>query len=352
MKRLTIFRPPQSLRSGDDILAPLTAALLSQNGVRTEIHELWSEWWVRQLWFSHIPGRRTLFRFGPAHISLQTKKKIVAESNAIWLNGPSKPNDLNCDFEKWILKAGKFYIFHIQDDWFSIPGLKECASVRVRVASQIIVPTPGLKERILDLFPSSNVLVLEEPVDINRLYSDKYPLSQKIPVIIWSGSPYNLQEIPGFSEILQSVYKEHPFIFRVISGSKRPLFDLDIPWEWHPYDTLKENSLMSGASIALAPLTDSPYSRCKGCYKIKTYLAAGIPVIASAVGYQKELVQHGKTGFLANNANDWKEYFLELLGNYELSVRMGITARNVAVDKFSHKALIPLWAEALKKIGG
>ena len=51
--------------------------------------------------------------------------------------------------------------------------------------------------------------------------------------------------------------------------------------------------------VGIMPLDDSPWSKGKCAYKLIQYMACKLPVIASPVGANKEVVAHGINGYLA-----------------------------------------------------
>ena len=53
------------------------------------------------------------------------------------------------------------------------------------------------------------------------------------------------------------------------------------------------------------PLDDSPFARGKSAFKLIQYLRANIPAIASPVGENQLVINHGKTGFCASTALEW-----------------------------------------------
>ncbi|TWI81384.1 glycosyltransferase involved in cell wall biosynthesis [Lacibacter cauensis] len=64
-------------------------------------------------------------------------------------------------------------------------------------------------------------------------------------------------------------------------------------------------------------------------------MAAGKPVVATNVGGVAELVQHGQTGFLAASANELCARVAQLLEQPSLAAEMGVTARQIAKERFS-----------------
>jgi glycosyltransferase involved in cell wall biosynthesis len=64
-------------------------------------------------------------------------------------------------------------------------------------------------------------------------------------------------------------------------------------------------------------------------------MAASIPVIASPVGMNSKIVEHGVNGFLASTQADWEEAILTLISNPEIRKKMGIEARNMVKSQYS-----------------
>lgn len=123
-----------------------------------------------------------------------------------------------------------------------------------------------------------------------------------------------------------------------------------IPWKWVPYDASKEAEYAAGAVAGLAPLENTVYNSCKGNYKVKTYMALGVPIVASLVGYNQRLIRHGETGFLVKSESEWEEALRTLIADPVLAAKIGAAARADAVKRYSYSALMPVWAEALRMV--
>lgn len=83
MRNLVIFRQPQPLKSGDDVLGAKAILGLNKAGIPVRSYELSSKRWAGKLWSSRLPGRRTLFEYGPAHIGLFPDAKVIVLEKAI-----------------------------------------------------------------------------------------------------------------------------------------------------------------------------------------------------------------------------------------------------------------------------
>ena len=94
---------------------------------------------------------------------------------------------------------------------------------------------------------------------------------------------------------------------------------------------------LSEFDVGLMPLPDDPWTRGKGGYKILQYQALGIPVVASPVGINREIVEPGVNGFLASTASEWVEHLERLIHDSALRRRMGDAGRKKAEAEYSLK---------------
>ena len=69
--------------------------------------------------------------------------------------------------------------------------------------------------------------------------------------------------------------------------------------------------------------------------KTAQYMALGIPTVATPLGSNPEVVQHGVTGFLADTEEEWVEYLSLLITDRELRLRMSHEAAKAAKEKYS-----------------
>jgi glycosyltransferase involved in cell wall biosynthesis len=99
------------------------------------------------------------------------------------------------------------------------------------------------------------------------------------------------------------------------------------------------------------PLRDGPWERGKCGYKIIQYMACGLPVVASAVGTNSDIVRHGENGFLAENASTWEQHLDRLITDWSLRSRMGQAGRASVENEYSLKAQAPRLAEVLRNAG-
>lgn len=102
--------------------------------------------------------------------------------------------------------------------------------------------------------------------------------------------------------------------------------------------------------IGLMPLIDTPWARGKCGYKLIQYMACGLPVVASPVGVNAEIVEHGVNGFLATTERDWREALSILLSSPHLRQQMGAAGRRKVEARYSLQIWGPRVAELLSNV--
>ena len=83
------------------------------------------------------------------------------------------------------------------------------------------------------------------------------------------------------------------------------------------------------------PLLDRPFERGKSGYKLIQYMACELPVIASPIGVNSEIVIDGTNGFLAGNDKEWRLALSALIADAAMRKRFGKAGRELADQSFS-----------------
>jgi glycosyltransferase involved in cell wall biosynthesis len=95
--------------------------------------------------------------------------------------------------------------------------------------------------------------------------------------------------------------------------------------------------------IGIMPLKSGPWFEGKCGFKLIQYHACGIPAVASPVGVNKMVTLHDKTGFIAYNKEEWKNYLKILIANSQMRASMGIAAREHIEKNYSLNSLLPVF---------
>jgi glycosyltransferase involved in cell wall biosynthesis len=103
--------------------------------------------------------------------------------------------------------------------------------------------------------------------------------------------------------------------------------------------------------VAIAPLEDDAFTRCKSDLKYLDYAALGIPGIFSDVRPYRETVRHRETGLLAaNEPKAWAEALEEIVSDASLRARLAGAARAEVHGTRMLRTNAPSWRKAIEGI--
>ncbi len=92
---------------------------------------------------------------------------------------------------------------------------------------------------------------------------------------------------------------------------------------------------LAEVDIGLYPLLDTPFNQCKCAFKALEYMACGLPVVASPIGANADVVAHGSTGCLAADTAAWVQQLRTLIGSPEQRAAMGRKGRQRVLDTYT-----------------
>ena len=128
------------------------------------------------------------------------------------------------------------------------------------------------------------------------------------------------------------------------AASPHPLLDNE---QW---SEASEVAHIHAMSIGIMPLADTPWARGKCGYKLIQYMACGLPVVASPVGVNADIVEHGVNGFLAATDAEWRTAVTALLRDPALRQRMGAAGRRKVEADYALGVWAPRVADMLTGI--
>ena len=96
------------------------------------------------------------------------------------------------------------------------------------------------------------------------------------------------------------------------------------------------------ADVAIYPFDDTLVNRTKCAVKLLDLLAAGVPVVAEAVGQNREYIRHGETGWLVapGDVESFAGAVARLLENAQLRERLGQAAARDVRERFAWERLV------------
>lgn len=213
----------------------------------------------------------------------------------------------------------------------------------MRDADLVLAGNQYLAERA-NAAGARGVRIVPTVVDMTR-YLDAGPPKSDAP-IGWMGTPSTWKEYmaPMLPVLEEAATKFHRRIMVVGARATPHQSGLIDSFSWSEQT---EASMISEMGIGLMPLNDTPWSRGKCGYKLIQYMASGIPVIASPVGVNAAIVEHGVNGFLAESDADWRSALQSLLADPDLRRRMGSAGRRKVQTHYSLQTWAPKVEELL-----
>lgn len=164
--------------------------------------------------------------------------------------------------------------------------------------------------------------------------------------IVWIGSPSTARYLKLLEKPLQSLAKRWPLVLRVI-GAEFQMQGVQV--QCVPWSEATEVASIAAGHVGVMPLLDSPWEQGKCGYKLIQYMACGLPVVASSVGVNTQIVEPGVNGFLANSDEDWVLALEQLLTQAQLRQRMGRAGRAKVEAQYCIQKTGPKMAALLKK---
>lgn len=164
----------------------------------------------------------------------------------------------------------------------------------------------------------------------------------------WIGSPGSSRYLSGVAGALEEIGRQQGTCLRLVGAGSdfqiQGIATVKVPWSEET-----EVQCMHNFNVGIMPVPNDPWARGKCGLKLIQYMACGLPVVASPVGVNTEIVEHGVNGFLAGTNQEWVSALETLRSQPQLAKQMGKSGRAKVEKEYSLKATGPQVARALKK---
>jgi glycosyltransferase involved in cell wall biosynthesis len=183
------------------------------------------------------------------------------------------------------------------------------------------------------------------PIDCDRYQPGPERDGEREVIIGWVGSVTTTPYLEPLREPLARLSARHPEVVLELIGAG----PIDLPGvrlRRYRWTLASETRIMTRWDVGIMPLTDDPWARGKGGYKLLQYMALGLASICSPVGINQEIITP-EVGCWAATSGQWHDRLDELVGNGELRRAMGRAARDRAVAVYSFERYTPELVAAL-----
>ncbi len=180
---------------------------------------------------------------------------------------------------------------------------------------------------------------------------DRYPVEATDSptfTIGWIGSPATAGYLDDIAPALRDVCIDGDVRVRLVGAG-----DVDLPGvpvEVLPWNEESEVACLQSFHVGIMPLPDTPWARGKCGLKLIQYMACGIPVVASPVGVNEELLCGGQTGISARDTADWIEALRALQRNPSRRKDLGQAGRRLVEQSYSLQARWPEYLSLIRSL--
>jgi glycosyltransferase involved in cell wall biosynthesis len=253
------------------------------------------------------------------------------------------------DFETQFRKASPRFVLDIDDGVFL--RYPEKIERLARMSDLIIAGNRFLKEH-LEPF-NSNIVVIPTCVDIDVfVQKEERTHPDQLCVIGWMGTTFNLNYLKLVAPALRNLASRVEFELRLIAPESEPLAEIDLAGvnvQFVKWDADTEVQQLSACDIGMMPLfAEDDWNKYKCALKLVQYMSIGIVGVASPVGVNADIIQHGENGFVCSDVDEWEDVLFRLVQDPELRIKVGNAARKTIVDEYSIQANLPLLVESLQ----
>lgn len=215
-------------------------------------------------------------------------------------------------------------------------------------ADHVITCTPVLDQ--LAQRYNCHTTDISSTIDTDR-YQPCNPYSNARELVLgWSGSHTTAPYLHLLDGALKHLAGHYPIRLLVMGPAR---FELPgVPVEVVPWSSAVEMPTLRRIDIGLYPLPNDDWVQGKSGLKALQYMALGIPVVASAVGCNDRVVQHGRSGYLVSTEAEWIEALEGLITNPELRRIFGQEGRHHVEQLYSVNTNRDRYLEIFKAVFG
>lgn len=326
---------------------------LESGGIEVEVYPLLGDSYINDI---QLGRRKSITELTAAYLKRLIQVFKVKKFDLIWIEKELFPM-----FPAWaesILKGlGVRYVVDYDDAIFHNYDRSKNPAVRfllggkidsvMRNSAIVIAGNEYLADRAKNV-GAKRVEILPSVIDLNKYRYSPSRAADSSFTIGWIGSASTTVFLKSIENALNSVYNAGGSRFVLVGAGN---FEMqNIPFIKNDWTEDTEVDEIMGFDAGVMPLIDTPFANGKCGYKIIQYMACGKPAVASPVGVNKKIIDHGETGFLASGEGEWIECLSTLRDNPELSEKMGEKARAKVEKQYCLQATAPVLLSILESL--
>lgn len=245
--------------------------------------------------------------------------------------------------ERWMKRRGAALVFDYDDALFIAKPSRynpiatflrspEKVLEIFRLVQLVVAGNDWLRDQAIA--HGARAVTLEVAEDTERIKMHAPHTNDRPVTIGWLGSTSTVKYLRFVESVLQEIAQRYPQVrFEIMGGGD---FSMDgVPWQVTDWSLEGELSALQRFDIGLMPLPMESWAQGKSGGKARTYMAAGVVPVCSAIGYNLSLIEDGRTGFLCSSDAEWLNALVTLLESPDIRQCVAAAARKDIEQRFA-----------------
>lgn len=237
-------------------------------------------------------------------------KVIFDFDDSIWLADTSPGNQK----WEWLKKPEKFYT--------------NCRNAHVVIAGNSYLAEKAKSNNL-------NTIILPTTIDTDMHIPMHELRHTDIVSIGWSGSVSTIKHFELLVPVLKRIKALYGNRVKIKLIGDKNYTHPDLPVDAIGWTEKNEVTELNSFDIGIMPLNDDAWAHGKCGLKGLSYMACEVPCIMSAVGVNKEIIQHQVNGLLAHNEEEWFSCLKMLIENMDMRLNLGKKGRETVHTSYS-----------------
>lgn len=321
---------------------------LMQAGIRVNVQSLFDDAYLQQLYSRKTRSLQVVAR---CYLRRLLRVMSLRRVDVIWLEYELLPY---CPawFERWLKWRGIRLVVDYDDAVFHNYDLAGSAVLRKLLGSKI-----DQVMALADVVVAGNAYIASRAAQAGAQQICRVPTvidlaRYPMPVLSersgqltigWIGSPATQLYLQQLGPLLSELLQQHQARLVLIgANSEAQAYFSGADVEIRQWSEATEVADICDFDIGIMPLPDGPWEQGKCGYKLIQYMACAVPVIASAVGANIDIVGRSAAGLLADSVDSWRQALHRMLSEAEFRAVCGQAGRQAVEQEYSVQAQLPV----------
>lgn len=329
---------------------------LEKKGFEFTVQNLFDDTYLEALYSG---GKRSVMNIMNCYARRLATLFTINNYDLIWIEKELFPY-LPISIERLLPKLGYKYLVDYDDAIFHNYDLSDNILVKLLLSNKIdkvmkysscvVAGNLYLSQRAISA-NAKNIHVIPTVVDYIKYKTEQKP-KDGVLTIGWIGSPSTQKYLLELKHVFKDIFEKNKNVRLLLVGAHPNISEKieNIPVEVVEWDESTEVNNINNMDIGIMPLVDGPWEKGKCGYKLIQYMACGIPVIASPVGVNKDIIEKSNSGFLAKDDAEWIKHLNKLINSYTLRVSMGNEGQLAVKNHYSLQSQSEYLAKLLRSL--